>query len=332
MPESLLASQGLLARFMTQALSFTPEYSMKTIARYAWAVAALGAGLFFLSGASPLAARTRFAEPAYDLLVVQSSTDRKLSPADLEQLHEAVARFLASRGPVRSGEYIVRIDFPPQAPGAAAEWMIVKLTNLPPPAFALVEDYSPAESGYDYPYDYGSAYSPYGSYDPFDPYFTGYYWPSAGIPLRAGGHWRGDRDDHNRDGHAQNDGRPDYKGKPGDRRPGDMSNRPRVTYTRIDDQTGAHRQGERDGRAHDAHPRNDLQPRHERLARTAENTLHSPEPASWRDTGSALRPSHLSGEQSSRNSFTPPPVRTPSPPSDSSSQRDKDAGNRKQER
>ncbi len=306
---------------------------MKTIARNVWAVAVLGVGLLVFFGAPPLAARTGYAEPVYDLIVVQSSVGRKLSQADLEQLHDAVARFLAGQGPVRSGEYIVRIDFPPAGPGAAAEWMIVKLTNLPPPAFSLAGDNPTDESDYNYGYDSGYAYSPYGYYDPFNPYFNGDYWPSGGIPFRTDRHWRSDRYDHKRDVRARNDGRPDFRDQTGEPRPIDMSKRPRVTYTRIDDQSGAHRHGERDDSSRNPHSRNEAQSGPEHRLQRPENTPHSPESVRWRDTGSTVHPSPLSSGRTARNSFVPPPppVRIQSPPPASTSQGDRDNGNRKHE-
>ncbi len=305
---------------------------MKTIARYAWVILALGAGLLFSSGTMLLAAQTRHTEPVYDLIVVQSSIDRKLTPADLDQLHEAVARFLASQGPIRSGEYIIRVDFPPERPGAAAEWMIVKLTNLPPPTFSQVDDYPPVETGYDYRYDYGYAYSPYGYYDPFGLYFDNYYWPSRTIPFQPGrhgpgAHRPGDTDDHPRGTQARNDS------QPGEHRPGYRNDRPRVTYTRVGDQPGAHRPGDKDGCSRDTHPRNEAQSDHEHRIRTAENTPHSSDSGRWRDTGSTGRSAPLSSERTGGTSFTPPPAhaRTETPPPASNSQRDKDNGARKQE-
>ncbi len=309
---------------------------MKTIARQISVIAVLVLWLTVFSGAPEVVARTGYAEPAYDMIVVQSSIDRKLSPADLDQLHDAVARFLAGEGPVLAGEYVVRIDFPPSRPGAAPEWVIVKLTNLPPPAFALAGDDTTGESAYGYGYDSGYAYSPYGYYDPFDPYFNGYYWSQVGGPFGGNRHWRIDRDDHDRvrDERGGESRRPDYRDRAGERRPVDMSKRPRVTYTRIDGQSGAQRSGERDDPARSQRSRNGTEVGHEHRVQAADNLPRFTDASRLQNTGAVDHPPQLSGDRPGRNSFAPPPpppVRNQTAPPASNNQKDRDTGSRRPE-
>ena len=302
---------------------------MKITTRFAWMVATLSAGLLS-SGTTPLAARTGHAEPDYDLLVVQSSADRKLTQADLDQLHAAVARFLASQGPVRSGEYIVRIDFPPTRPGADAEWMIVKLTNLAPPAFSFDDDYAPAETGYAYRYDYGYACSPYDCYDPFGFNPTGYYCSSPVMGFRSGGfrsgeHRTGDRDDRSHGTHARGDG------PTAEQRPWDKTARPQIPNAHVGNQPAANSRGDKDNRSRGT--RNEVRPAHQPRIQTAENTLNSTNADRRRDAGLTGHSVPLSSERAGVSSFTPPPAsaRISPPAATTNGQRDKDNGSRRQQ-
>jgi hypothetical protein len=288
---------------------------MKTLARHAWTVSALGIALL-LAGCETMhtARKQEPVKPAYDFTVVQSSSDRTLTPADLALLREAVAKFLAGQGLVRSGEYLVRVDFPPDQPGAAGEWVIVKLTNLPTPTYTLVAAYSASEPEYFDPYDlrYGSWAEPY-YYDPFD-FGRGIYCrPPPLHPYNrwdhdGGDHRPGDKDNHPTGTHARNDprhdgngwrdrdGRHDGVGKAvGDHRPGDKGDHPTGTHARNDprrDGDGRHNGvGKSDG---------DHRPR------ATDGTARRGDTNRPRDYGSPSTV-QVARERSGGGSYTPPP-------------------------
>jgi hypothetical protein len=218
---------------------------MKTFARYAWTMPVLAVGLFMSGCATPRTARYYRTVPLSDFTVISSSSDRKLSTAEMDQLQAGVEKFLAGQGLVHSGDYLVRIDFAPAAPGLPAEWVLVKLTSLPVPNLPLVEIYPAVASvDYAYPYTDGYGYAPYGYDDAF-----GFYYP-----------W----DFHRTSPVRHYDGYGDHR--PGGYRPGDRNDPP----------------GKYAGGGQDRHPggpprRDGGQPGHDHPTRTAGYEPHSPE-------------------------------------------------------
>lgn len=252
---------------------------MKTIARYVWAIAALG-GILLISGCTtahtnPRTVRTRHIAPVNDFAVVESSTDRELSPQEMSQLHDAVVKYLESEGMMgRKGEYFVRVDFTPENSGGQGEWVIVKITNIPSSTYTLIaaypaigsDDYYPP----DYVYDAGFTYwdMPYGYYDP-----SGYY--------PGNNHRRlGPLTPHRPDGN-----------KPGVHQPRDKDNDPRGTHAR-----------------HDGRPdRNDGTPGRDSRPRNTGYTPRSSDSGGSRDHGSRNYTPPSSGDRSGGSSYSPPP-------------------------
>ncbi len=258
---------------------------MKTFVRPVWAVPALVFAVFLAGCASPRTSRIYRAEQSggragslYDFQVVSASSERRLSTAELEQLEAGVQKFMASQGLlVRTGEYLIRIEFPPPAPGLATEWVLVRLTSVPVPAFSVAETY-PAVGYYDYysPFDYG-----YGYYD--DPY--GYYYPLdfyRSSPVR-----------HHRD---------DDRGR-GEHRAGDRHDPP-----------GKYAGG--DHRRPGQPPNGSFQPGHDHRTRTADYAPHSPDYGRGREGNQPGHGGAAPGGRPGGSSYTPPPPRhetTPAP-------------------
>lgn len=175
---------------------------MKTIVRYLSIAAALGAA-FVLSGCTTQTARGPRVEPVAEFTVVESSTEKELTPAQLAELREAVINYLHSQG-LRSDQlYYVKVSFPPANPGDEPQWAVVRIGNFPSQTYTVLAAY-PGRDDY-YPYDYYrhgyynpafSGFSRWGYYDPFDYNYGGYSRP---VPPRY---------DH---------GRPNHPNKPDDK-------------------------------------------------------------------------------------------------------------------
>src|SRR5262249_44403173 len=144
---------------------------MKTLLRVIGFSAALGAAFFSAGCSSTTTRTTRVKAPPlrFEMTLVESSTDRQLSPAEMEQVRPGAVNCLASQKDLVPGDYYVRVNFTPDASDANGDWAIVRLTSRPEPTYSLVAAY-PAEMGDDaegdvyaanyYDYDYGYAYDP----------------------------------------------------------------------------------------------------------------------------------------------------------------------------
>lgn len=156
---------------------------MKIIARYLSAAAALGAVLV-LSGCTTQTAKAPRVEPVAEFTVVESSTEKELTPAQLVELREAVINYLHSQG-LRSNQlYYVKVTFPPANPEDEPQWAVVRIGNFPSQTYTVLAAY-PGRDDY-YPYDYYrhgyfnpafSGFSRWGYYDPFDYNYGGYSRP-----------------------------------------------------------------------------------------------------------------------------------------------------------
>ncbi len=188
---------------------------MKTLVRYLSAAAALGAA-FFLSGCTTQTARGPRVEPVAEFTVVESSTEKELTPAQLVELREAVVKYLHSQG-LRSNQlYYVKVSFPPANPEDEPQWAVVRIGNFPSQTYTVLAAY-PGRDDY-YPYDYYrhgyynpafAGFSRWGYYDPFDYNYGGYSRP---VPPR----------DHGKP--HKPDGKPDHP--PGTRTRWDNTPRP----------------------------------------------------------------------------------------------------------
>lgn len=295
---------------------------MKTIARYVWAIAALG-GVLFVSSCNSASTTTRTARirqvaPVNKFTVVESSTGRELSPQETTQLRDAVAKFLEGQGVGRAGEYYVRVDFTPEKPGEPGEWVVVKVTNLPGSTYTLIaaypaigpDDYYPYEYAYDQRYGYGG--SSYGYYQPPIFYPTNYHpRPHPVTPRQRDDDKPGDRDNRPRgtnDGgrHDRNDGPPAQVNRP--------RNADRVPRS---SDSGA---GPQERARRDSTPRSpDFGRSRERGSQ--DSTPRSSDFGRSSDHGSRDSTPAPSSERSSGSSYSPPP---PAPVSEPVSQPSRD--------
>lgn len=179
---------------------------MNTLVRLVSVAAALGAALVF-SGCVTNTSRAPRVKVVEEFEVVESSTEKELTPAQLADLRQAVANYLRGQGLSNDRLYYVKVTFPSANPGEEPQWAVVRIGHSASQTFEVLAAY-PGPDDY-YPYDYyragyhSAAYYPgyagfsrWGYYDPFD-FNYGYY----------SGHRRHPRDHHKPD-------KPD--GKPGD--------------------------------------------------------------------------------------------------------------------
>ncbi len=170
---------------------------MKTIVRYLSAATVLGAAFVF-SGCATQTARGPRVEPVAEFTVVESSTEKELTPAQLAELREAVVNYLHSQGLKSNQLYYVKVTFPTANPEDEPQWAVVRIGNFPSQTYTVLAAY-PGRDDY-YPYDYYrhgyynpafSGFSRWGYYDPFEYNYGGYSRP---VPPRD--HGRPDKPDH----------------------------------------------------------------------------------------------------------------------------------------
>lgn len=181
---------------------------MNTHVRYVSAVALLGACLVFAgcNTKSSQAPRPRVVE---EFAVVESSTDKELTSAQLAELHTAVSRYLKQQGLVDNRFYYVKVTFPQANPGEPEQWAIVRVGTTTARTYQVLAAYPGPDDRYPYDYHYYRAgystgyfpgyagFSNWGYYDPYD-YNYGYYsGPYQPVPPR----------DHNKPDRPD---RPDY--------------------------------------------------------------------------------------------------------------------------
>lgn len=174
---------------------------MKNIVRCLSVAGALGAALMF-SGCTTTTAKRPRVEPVAEFTVVESSTEKELTPAQLHELREAVVNYLYSQGLKSNQLYYVKVTFPAANPEDEPQWAVVRIGNFPSQTYAVLAAY-PGRDDY-YPYDYYrhgyynpafTGFSRWGYYDPFDYNYGGYSRP---VPPR----------DHGRP--DKRDGKPDH--------------------------------------------------------------------------------------------------------------------------
>jgi hypothetical protein len=156
---------------------------MNTLVRLLSAVAALGAAFSF-AGCANQTSRTSRVKVVEEFSVVESSTEKELTPAQVADLRKAVANYLREKGLTDGRSYYVRVTFPSADPAEEPQWAVVRISGEAAPTYTVIAAY-PGRDDY-YPYDfypagysYGNYYPGYGSfagwgiYDPFD-YNYGY--------------------------------------------------------------------------------------------------------------------------------------------------------------
>ncbi len=147
-------------------------------------IAAVVATVLFLAGcAAPQSARVTRVQAVPDFTVVESFTQKELTPAQLAELREAVINYLQEQGLASNRLYYVKVSFPAENAGDEAQWAIVRIGNLPTRTYTILaaypgpDDYFPNDY---YRYGYYTGYdgfARYGYYDPFDYNYGGYSRP-----------------------------------------------------------------------------------------------------------------------------------------------------------
>ncbi len=192
---------------------------MSFSARFLAAAVLCGATLVFTGCVTNKSARTPRVERLADFAVVESSTAKPLTPAQLAEIKRGATHYLQEQGLAGERMYFVKVTFASADPLADPEWAIVRIGNLPAQTYTVLAAYPGADDYYPqdyYRYGYYDRYGPFTrvgySYDPFDSYHNyggGYYGPTR--PPR----------------HPHNPTQPTQPGKPDDQ-PVSKPDRPRT--------------------------------------------------------------------------------------------------------
>ena len=192
---------------------------MKTLARYLSTAVALGALLAF-AGCTTQTARAVPSRTNYQVTVVESSKDLKLTEQQAAEIRSSAVAYLKENGLSRGGEFFVKVNLTPGSPEETDRWVVLRISSLPTRTYTLLAVYPGPDDSY--PFDYyrfnGSyryaGFGGYGYYDPFDYGSSGYYGGGYPSPTPPPHHSKpGDKDNH---------------------KPGDNDNHPPATHTRWD--------------------------------------------------------------------------------------------------
>ena len=277
---------------------------MNTLVRFVSAAAVLGTA-FLLTACVTQTSRAPRAKVVEEFSVVESSTDKELTPAQIADLRQAVANYLREQGLTDGRTYYVKVNFPTENPEDEPQWAVVRIGAQSARTYTVVAAY-PGRDDY-YPYDFYPAgysfanyypgyagFSRWGYYDPFDYNYGAYHRPTP----RDYDHTKTDKptkpDDPNDKPRHQPGPRNRWDNPPGKDDDQPRGNSPRRTPD--PERWNRDRTEPRDGQ-----PR--LTPRPERSSPTERNSF-SPE-----------RHSSPPPERT----YTPPPERTYSPPPERSS-------------
>lgn len=155
---------------------------MKPFVRFVLAAAAVSAGLL-LAGCTTTVSKAPRPKPLVEFTVVESSTRQELTPAQLDELREAVIAYLQDEGRTGNQVYLVKVNFATASPDEVPQWVIVRIGNLPARTFQVLAAYPGADDYYPYDHHRFGYYSPgyygfprYGYNDPYY-YDSGKYLP-----------------------------------------------------------------------------------------------------------------------------------------------------------
>jgi hypothetical protein len=276
---------------------------MNTLVRFASVAAVLGTALVF-SGCVSTPARSSHLTVEPEFSVVESSTEKELTPEQIADLRQAVANYLRGQGLTDGRTYFVRVTFPTTTPDEEPQWAVVRIGGQSVQTYTVIAAY-PGRDDY-YPYDFYSAgytysnynpgyggFSRWGYYDPFD-YNYGYYHRPE-----PRNHGKSDKPDKPDQPHKPNTPvQPEHKRSPG------PSNRWNNPSRRDDDQPR--------GNAPSRPPTPDRWNRDRSEPRGSQPRPERSYPSSDRSSPSPER-SHPSTPE---RTYTPPPERAAPPPPD----------------
>jgi hypothetical protein len=279
---------------------------MNTFARFVSAAAVLGTA-FFVSGCVS-SSRTSRVKVVEEFAVVESSTAKELTPAQIADLRQAVANYLRGEGLTDGRTYYVKVTFPSEVPGEEPQWAVVRIGGQSARTYTVIAAY-PGRDDY-YPYDfystaYSSSYYPgyagfsrWGYYDPFDYNYGTYHRP---VTPRDHDHNKNDKPDHP-------DNKSDHPTSTRNRwsnPPGNDGSQPRTNYPphQADPTRWARERAEaRDAQSHPT---------------TRPERTYNPPDRSYTPPERTYTPPERSYSPPPDRSYSPPPERS-SPPSDNS--------------
>lgn len=283
---------------------------MNPLARFVSAAAALAA-VWLVSGcAAPASSRGLRPTVTMEFAVMESSTEKELTPQQLAELRQAVADYLRDQGLTDGRTYYVKVTFPSANPNEEPQWAVVRIGSQAERTYTVIAAYPGRDDSYPYDlyplnYPYSNYYPGYysfsnwGYYDPFD-YNYGYY--RHPTPPR-------NRDDHGKPDQPNKPTPPNQTNQPGhpptDRPPYDPNRWNRYPHPNPD-QTQPHRDSPKRPDDTNRWDRNRPSPRDDQ-PRYTPRPDRSPSPTAERTY--TPRP---------ESSYTPP-ERTYTPPADTSS-------------
>lgn len=161
---------------------------MNTLIRLCAAGALLGVAALF-TGCVHDNTRTSRARVVEEFTVVESSTEKELTSAQLADLRLAVTNYLREQGLTDGRTYFVRVTFPSDNPEVDPQWAVVRISSHAARTYTVLAAYPGADDYYPFDFYRGSysyanyypgyyGFSRWGYYDPFD-YNYGYYRPPA---------------------------------------------------------------------------------------------------------------------------------------------------------
>jgi len=174
---------------------------MNPFARFIMAAAAVSAGLF-LSGCTTTVSKAPRPKPMVEFTVVESSTQQELTPAQLDELREAVIAYLQAEGLTGNQVYLVKVNLATASPDEVAQWVIVRTGNISARTFQVLAAYPGADDYYPYDHHRFGYYSPgyygFSRYGYSDPYYydSGKYLPPMPPRVHPRPGDRNDKPDH----------------------------------------------------------------------------------------------------------------------------------------
>lgn len=174
---------------------------MKPFTRLIAVAVALGAGLFW-AGCTTTVSHAPRQHPGVDFAVVESSTAKELTPAQIDELRETVIAYLHDEGLTGNQVYLVKVNFATASPDEVAQWVIVRIGNISARTIQVLAAYPGADDYY--PYDhyrfgyYSPGYYGFSRYGYNGPYYydSGKYLPPLPPRVQPKPDDRYDKPDH----------------------------------------------------------------------------------------------------------------------------------------
>jgi|GEM_PF-2038996 len=133
--------------------------------------AVLVAATMVLAGCATRTARVERTHVVEDFTIVDSSSSKELSPAQLAELRQAVINYLQEQGFTGHQVYYVKVEFPAADPAKEAQWAIVRIGRPATSTYTVVAAYPGPDDFYPFGYyGFSGGYGQYARYDYYDPF------------------------------------------------------------------------------------------------------------------------------------------------------------------